>query len=90
MAHIFVDGNVSVHIQPELEPVALCYDLRDDAFRTVVRIDLLAFLPIEYGDGQEDNLLPSWQFVVRAMTACAARGDESWEAWTILKNDALD
>ena len=90
MAHIFVDGDVSVHIQPKREPVALCYDLRDEDFRTVVVIDLLAFLPISYSDDQEDNQIPTWQFVVRAMTACAGRGDDLWEAWTTLKRNPLD
>ena len=87
MAHIFEDGDVSVHIQPDIEPTAYCYDLRDEALRTVVVIDLLAFLPLSYGDEQEDNQLPSWQFVVAAMTACAGRGDELWEAWDSLKNE---
>ena len=46
MAHIFEEGNISVHIQPGLEPAALCYDLRDEDFRTVVVIDLVGFLPV--------------------------------------------
>ena len=87
MAHIFQDGDVSVHIQPALEPTARCYDLRDESFRTVVDIDLVAFLPVGYGEEQEDSRIPSWQFVVRAITVCATRGDELWDAWRFVKND---
>ncbi len=90
MAHIFEKGDVTVHIQPGLEPAARCYDLRDDEFRTLVDIDLVGFLPIGYGEDQEDNKMPSWQFVVQAMTACAARGGDLWEAWRAVKNEPFD
>ena len=61
--------------------------MRDEDFRSVVVIDLVGFLPIGYGEDQDDNKLPSWQFVVRAMTVCAARGDELWDAWAVIKNE---
>ncbi len=87
MAHIFREGHINVHIEPgNFEPAAHCYDERDETFRTVVEIDLLAFLPIGYGE-DEDNQVPSWQFAIQAIQVCAARGDELWEAWHNLKHE---
>ena len=91
MAHIFEEGDVSVHINAgEKDPIAHCYDLRDDELRTVVKIDLLAFLPLlpmAYGEDQEESNLPSWQFVVNAMRTCAENGDTLWAAWQDLRDD---
>lgn len=87
MAHIFRAGDVSVHIQPGFEAEAICYDLRDEEFKTLVVIDLVAFLPLNYGESQEDYQLPRWQFVAAAMTACAGRGDELWQAWRSLRDE---
>ena len=90
VAHIFEEGDVSVHIFPGSSRLrAHCYDERDEALRTVVIIDLLAFLPVSYGDEQDDNQIPTWQFCIRAIQVCAQRGDELWQAWWMLKNELL-
>lgn len=88
MAQIYLEGNVLVHVESgSIEPVALCYDARDESFRTVVVIDLLGFLPLEYGQDEEDHDVPSWKFVIEAIESCAAHEDELWAAWEVLRND---
>ncbi len=91
MAHIFREGDISVHINAgQKDPIAHCYDLRDEDLLTVVKIDLLAFLPLlpmAYGEDLENSNLPEWKFVTEAMRICAERGDELWNAWEDLRDD---
>jgi len=90
MPHIYDEGRVSVHVhngEPEVR--ARCFDLQDDEMKTLVEIDLLAFLPWSYGQEAEEPHLPSWQFVIEAMRSCAEHGDELWQAWASLSNDPL-
>ena len=91
MAHIFREGNNSVHIGAgEPDPIAYCYDLRDDEFLTLVKIDLLAFLPLlpmAYGEDEQESRLPSWPFVADAMRVCAEHEEQLWAAWENLRDD---
>lgn len=87
MAQIYEAGNLLVHVfNGSKEPVAHCYDRRDESFRTVV-IDLLTLLPTGYGEDQEDHQLPTWQLAVEAITSCAEHEEELWAAWDELRND---
>jgi len=90
MPHIYDEGRVSVHIPDwEIEFAAHCFDLRDDELKTRVVIDLLAFLPWDFGQNLEDHNLPSWQFVIEAMRSCAEHGEELGQAWQSLRSDPL-
>lgn len=78
-------------ILPEvMETMARCYDLHDEEMRTLVEIDLLAFLPWNYGQELEDAQLPSWQFVSEVMRSCAQHKELLWQAWEDLKNGLFD
>lgn len=90
MPHIYDATRVSVHVHNgESEIRARCFDLQDDELKTLVDVDLFAFLPWSYGQEIEDTQLPSWQFVIEAMRSCAEHGDELWQAWESLSNDPL-
>ncbi len=90
MPYIYDEGHVSVHIlNGDKKPAAVCYDLRDEEMKTLVEIDLFAFLPWDYGQNLPDHKLPMWQFVSEAMRSCAQHEELLWEAWENLSNDSL-
>ncbi len=90
MPHVYDEGRVSVHVaNGALEASARCFDLRDEEMKTLVTIDLFAFLAWDYGQDLEDAHLPSWQFVIEAMRSCAEHEALLWQAWEDLKDDQL-
>ena len=90
MPHIYEEGRVSVHgLSGDKKPAAVCYDLQDEEFKTLVEIDLFAFLPWDYGQNLEDHKIPTWQFVSEAMRSCAEHEELLWQAWENLSNDSI-
>lgn len=91
MSQIFVEGDVVAHIiNGEKETAAVCFDRRDDEFKTAVVIDLLAFLPLRFqqDEADEDAKLPTWQFLIEAIQACVKHQGTLWKAWEHLKDDS--
>lgn len=96
MSQIFVGGNVVAHIpNGTFEMAALCFDGRDDEFKTAVVIDLFSFLPNRYHqeeeppDDPDSYRIPDWQFVIQAMQSCFEHQKELWEAWHNVKDDSM-
>ena len=90
MPHVYDEGRVSVHISSSTpEAAARCFDMQDEEMKTLVVIDLFAFLPWNYGQDEEDFKTPSWQFVIEAMRSCAEHEALLWEAWNDLSGDTL-
>lgn len=82
IAQIIEQGNVLIHItEGSKRPLAKCFDKRNEEFRTLVKIDLFTFYPLEFGEEQEDAVLPHFRFVIEAMEACAAHSEALWAAW---------
>jgi hypothetical protein len=91
MPHVYDEGRVSVHIFNDArEPAARCFDTHDEEMKTLVVVDLFAFLAWSYGqDEAEEFKLPSWQFVIEAIRSCAEHEALLWEAWNDMSNDPI-
>lgn len=86
IAQIFEEGNVLGHItEGHKKPVARCFDRRNEEFRVEVTVDLFTFYPIDFGEEQDDAVLPDFRFVIEAMEACSDHATELWNAWDELR-----
>ena len=89
MAFTYREGNLIVHTHDLSEfPLARVYDERDERRNTLVVIDILTSLPLDYEEDEPnpDQQVPAWEWVCEAMKSCSQNQTQLYDAWLRYKS----